>query len=327
MRKAVFVSFLLLVFVFAVPALSSYGNPAAAPEAAGVPEASPARISQGADAEITVRVSFGGDVRELPLDQYLRGVVAAEMPASFEPEALKAQAVAARTYTLRKIRYGSNLEGADVSTSPQDSSAYIDAAAAAANWGAAAETYAEKIARAVSDTDGVVMLYNGEPIDAVFHSSSDGHTESAKDVWGNDLPYLRSVSSPETSDSVPNYYGSKEVTAAEFKKAILAKYPAAKLTGKPSGWFKNEVRSEYSRVLSVEIGGVAVPGTALRSLFSLRSTAFQITPKEDSVLFTTTGYGHGVGMSQYGANALAKQGKTYREILSWYYTGVTIGKE
>ena len=179
--------------------------------------------------------------------------------------------------------------------------------------------------QAVADTDGQVVLYDGAPIMAVFHSSSAGATAGIGEVWTAELPYLVSVKSPEDSDSVPNYYSVNTFTAEEFRATFQKAHPEAKLSGDTSGWIRDVVLTDAGRVSSAVVGGVTVTGKELRSLYGLRSTAFTVEADGKSVTFHVTGYGHGVGMSQYGANELAKEGKTWQEILQWYYTGVTIG--
>ena len=281
--------------------------------------------SPSADSQTQIRVALtDGSVLTLGLDQYLWRVVAAEMPASFELEALKAQAAAARTYTLSKL--GRTVEkhpDADVCTDITCCQAYIDPDQAAANWGDNGAAYTAKITSAVSETDGMAVLYDGQPIQAVFFSSAAGRTVDAVEVWGNSVPYLTGVDSPE-GDEVPNYHSTVTFTLEEFKSKLLAQYPDADLSGDPAGWFQNTVPNSAGGVEQVDVGGVTVSGGALRTLLGLRSTSFTVTAGSQGVTFSVTGYGHGVGMSQYGANALAKQGKTYDEILKWYYTGVEV---
>lgn len=277
------------------------------------------------DAARQVRLKLkDGSVLTLGLDQYLWRVVAAEMPASFEPEALRAQAVAARTYTASKMaRAVENHPDADVCADSKCCQAYIEPAEAAANWGAGAEGYAAKIAAAVADTDGMVATYNGAPIQAVFFSSAAGRTVDAVEVWGNAVPYLTGVESPE-GEEVPNYHSTAAFTPAEFRELFLAAYPEAELSGDPADWFQNFVPTSAGGVGTVEVGGVTVTGGALRSLLGLRSANFTVEAGEEGLTFSVTGYGHAVGMSQYGANALAKEGKTWQEIIRWYYTGVEL---
>lgn len=178
--------------------------------------------------------------------------------------------------------------------------------------------------QAVRDTDGQVILYNGQPILAAFHSSSAGVTANSGDVWVSTLPYLHSVESPEGGDTVPNYYSVKEIPAAEFQQTFLAAYPEASFAGGPETWITGRVENASGQVESICIGGITVEGTQVRSLFGLRSACFTAEAAADRVTFRVTGFGHGVGMSQYGANRLAQEGKSWQEILHWYYTGVTI---
>ena len=277
------------------------------------------------DGETVLKVLDGDEVREMTVGEYLVGVVRAEMPASFEEEALKAQAVAARTYTYYKIQTGGNHgDTADICTDSTCCQAYIGEEQARSNWGADADENESKIEAAVRDTDGQVILYGGVPILAVFHSSSAGMTRAAGQVWLNDLPYLQSVTSPEQGNSIPNYYSRVEFTAEEFREKVLASYPEADLSGDISGWLQNAVTDTAGSVESVDVGGVSMKGSTLRSVLGLRSACFEWEAADGKLVFFVTGYGHGVGMSQYGANQMAKEGADYRTILTHYYTGVTV---
>lgn len=290
-------------------------------------EIAPAEESNapGEDDGREVRVLMkDGTIETMPLSGYLWGVVAAEMPASFEPDALRAQAVCARTYTAWKSSAGKH-EGAEICADSSCCQAYTTRGDAFARWGEAAAEYEAKIAAAVADTDGVILTWEGEPIQAVFFSSSTEKTEDAAAVWGAQLPYLVSVESPEGAE-VPNYHSSVTLAAAEARALILAAYPGAKLSGSPADWFSDVSYTASGRVESVEVGGVTLSGGGARALFSLRSACFTIEAGEEAVTFSVTGYGHGVGMSQYGANAMAKAGKSWREILLHYYTGVTFAE-
>jgi stage II sporulation protein D len=276
------------------------------------------------DGSYTIRVLLGDQVETMTMGEYLQGVVRAEMPASFEQQALCAQAVAARTYTLYKMATGGNHgDVADVCGDPTCCQAYLDKETAYSNWGDRAENYEAKVENAVSLTDGQTILYEGQPILAVFHSSSAGQTKNSGEVWSGDLPYLKSVSSPEGGD-VPNYYSRAEFTPAEFKKLFLASYPEADLSGSMDGWIGERKVSEDGNVDSVTVGGVSVRGTQMRTIFSLRSTTFETEIQNGNIAFFVTGYGHGVGMSQYGAQQMAKDGSDWREIITHYYTGVTV---
>ncbi|MDY4966456.1 MAG: stage II sporulation protein D [Dysosmobacter sp.] len=276
------------------------------------------------DSARTLRVLDGDTVTEMSFSDYLQGVLRAEMPASFQEDALRAQAVAARTYTYYKMSSGGNHgDTADICTDHSCCQAFLGKEKAADNWGKNAERYEAKIENAVSATDGQVMLYGGAPILAVFHSSSAGETWNSGEVWAQDLPYLQSVSSPE-GEGVPNYYSTVELTEAEFREKFLAARPEADLSGPASGWIRDPVMDGV-HVESVTIGGVSVSGPSVRSIFGLRSASFTAEAGDGKITFYVTGYGHGVGLSQYGANAMAEAGSTWREILEHYYTGVTIG--
>ena len=333
MKSVIATALVLVLVLFLAPMLLVRGDPLAAPDGQtpqpeatlpASPEAKPTELR--ADTETSVRVKRAdGTVETLTMADYLWRVVAAEMPASFETEAIKAQAVTARTYSLWKMSGESqNHPDADLCDDITCCQAYIDPLQAADNWGDAAGKYTQKIAGAISATDGQAILYNGAPIDAVFFSSAAGRTVDAVSVWGSSVPYLTSVASPE-GEEVPNYRTTAEFGAEEFRKTFLAQYPEGDLSGAPETWFGAPTLTAAGSVDTIEIGGVPVKGTAVRGLFSLRSATFSVQGTGEKVAFSVTGYGHGVGMSQYGANALAREGKGYEEILKWYYTGVSIG--
>lgn len=263
-------------------------------------------------------------VREVLLEEYIIGVLCAEMPASFDAEALKAQAVAARTYTINKIKNNINAPehiGGDICTDFAHCQAYISEKDARKNWGKNADEYYKKCKDAVFKTSGEVMIYDDEPVKAVFHSSSSGMTENAKDVWGGDVPYLVSVESPG-EELCPSHKSEVVKSIKEFK-TILSK--EQKLDYKKK-IFGNIERSNAGAVKSIEIFGEKFKGTKIRSLFGLRSACFNVIQSGDNVIFKVTGNGHGVGMSQYGANYMASEGSKYEEILKTYYKGVEIVK-
>ena len=334
MKILIMISVILAIFALILPIALSLANPL--PPAIGeetteqpADSTAPAETEPAVheDDEITLRLLTDGQVEEVTMFDYLVGVVAAEMPASFQPEALKAQAVAARTYALYRILASSsdNHDAADVCDDSACCNAYKSLSELAEKWGDNYESYLKKIKAAVRGTDGICLLYEDEPILAVFHSSSAGNTEASQNVWSSALPYLVSVISPETEEQVPDYVSSVTVSQADFKETLQRVYPEADLAGDASGWIGDITYTESGRIDTIMIGGFAVEGTALRALFDLRSTAVGLTVEEGSVTFLTTGYGHGVGMSQYGADTLAEEGYTFREILLWYYTGVTFG--
>ena len=275
-----------------------------------------------ADEKRKVTVLIGDKPYEMTVHDYLIKVVAAEMPVSFEPEALKAQAVAARTYLQRALASPKH-DNADICASSDCCQAYSTEKKLREKWGEDYERYLEKITAAVENTDGEYLSYEGKAALAAFHSSSAGVTENSGAIW-NELPYLVSVSSPETAENVPNYISKLTLKDIDFRDTILYLKPEADMTGEASSWVSDIKRNDSGRVEKAVIGGVEFTGAELRKLFSLRSTAFELSHSDGQFTFTVTGYGHGVGMSQYGANAMAKNGSDYKEILAHYYPGTTL---
>lgn len=252
---------------------------------------------------------------------FLIYTVAAELPASYPPEALKAQAVAAYTYyTYQKNRHAAGVEGADFSDVPGDFPSSYTTDALKERWGDQYEHYLQKIADAVDSVAGEMMLYEGKPIFAAYHSCNSGMTETAKTVWGVDYPYLQSVAS--SGDALSPKYTS---TATVSDKEFAAAFPDLKLTGDAAGWISGTPTvSAAGTVTAITIGGKEYTGREVRSALELRSACFTVTHGKDGFTFTVKGYGHGVGMSQYGAKEMADRGFTYEEILKHYYHGVTI---
>lgn len=321
MRKYAAAGLVLTVLLFGGAYLAA-GGPAAEPE-----PAAPETAAVHHDRDVTLTIQDGDTTEQMTLERYLTGVVRGEMPASFEMEALRAQAAAERSYVYYQLAAGRKNAhpDADFCTDHTCCSAYLSETAAREKWGGDFAPWNTRVEQAVSDTDGQVVLYNGRPILAVFHSSSAGRTAAAGDVWSGDLPYLVSVDSPEGEETVPNYYSTVTFTAAEAKEKLLAAHPELKLSGTPDRWFGAAAENGSGRVETVSVGGTDIEGTELRRIFGLRSACFTVAADSESVTFRVTGYGHGVGMSQYGANQLAREGKTWQEILEWYYTGATVG--
>ena len=326
MRQSAAAALALTVLLFGGAYLAAGKHPAqeTEPDGGAVREQS----AQGQkDGGVQLAVKNGDAVEIMALDVYLQGVVRGEMPASFELEALKAQAAAERTYIYYQLAAGRKEAhpNADVCTDPSCCNAWLSEEAAREKWGGDFDGWESRIEEAVAATDGQVALYDGQPILAVFHSSSAGKTAGAGDVWSGDMPYLRSVDSPEGEETVPNYYSAAEFTAAEAKALLAQAHPELTFSGGPDKWFGAVEKDESGRVGTVEVCGAPLRGVEVRRIFSLRSACFTIDAQADGVTFRVTGYGHGVGMSQYGANELARQGKTWQEILTWYYAGITIG--
>ena len=261
-----------------------------------------------------VRLLKDGEVFVLSLRDYLIGAVAGEMPVSFGEEALKAQAVAIRTYLLASERH----DDADICADSQCCLAWADFLTLQERWGENYETNLALVARAVDDTAGMYLTYEDKPIQAVFHASSGGTTESSAAVWAS-LPYLVSVETPETADTVENLISQVAISPEEFAAAL-----ELEPTDSPEDWIQDIRLSDSGRVKGVLLCGKAFTGTYIRTLFSLRSTDFDLTWNGTQFIFTVTGHGHGVGMSQYGAKLLAQQGYTYADILAHYYPGTNL---
>ncbi|MDO4562588.1 MAG: stage II sporulation protein D [Clostridia bacterium] len=269
--------------------------------------------------KIKVLFTDTNETREVNLEEYLVGVVCAEMPASFETEALRAQAVAARTYCVKKRADNSPHEGgADVCSNPSHCKAYTSRE----NYTGGDENY-EKIRAAVRDTAGEILVYDGEPILAAFHSSSGGRTEAAKEVWGGEYPYLVSVESAgEEADS--GYRDKIEMPFTEFRDKLLLSNNAVVLNSPAD--ISAPSFTAGGDVADIAIGGQSFSGGEIRLIFNLKSACFTINATNETVVIETIGYGHGVGMSQYGANAMAKEGKSKVDILTHYYSGCKIKK-
>jgi stage II sporulation protein D len=276
------------------------------------------------DVQIKVYDAKADPTRRMDPEAYLVGVVAAEMPASFEPEALKAQAVAARTYTMRRLSDPCGKSGAHICTDSTCCQAYRTDAELHENWGKNYDKNLAKITKAVTATRYQVALYDGELIEALYHSSSGGMTEDAQHVFAQAEPYLVGVESPGEEASA-KFESQVKYSNKEFARLINKARSDAKLSaGKLREQVKIVSRYESGRVQEVKAGGATFTGRELREIFDLNSANFTFSFTDSNVVIDITGYGHGVGMSQYGANAMAKKGKDYLEILTHYYTGITV---
>ncbi len=267
-----------------------------------------------------------GEIEELPLDTYLLGVVSAEMPANFEQEALNAQALVARTYTIYSIVHNKNKHGdADICDDSGCCQAWISKEDRMARWDEAErENNWRKIEIAVNTTAGKIITYNGEVIDAFFHSNSGGTTEAPVNVWGGtNYPYLQSV---ETAgeDAYSQYSSEVVLTKEELKNKILAKHADFSIDYSQSDCIQILEYTESGRVKTIKIGNLNLSGVEVRSLLGLRSANFEVSIDGDNIKFSVKGYGHGVGMSQTGADSMAKQGSNYEKIVKHFYTGVEI---
>ena len=254
-----------------------------------------------------------GSLQKIELEEYIVGVVGAEMPALFNIEALKAQAIIARTYALKAKAKGRTLKDNESNQS------YKTNEELQVLWGGNYNSYYTKVKMAVNETEGMVLTYNGNYIEAVYHSTSNGMTESSVNVWGNYYPYLVSVSSKYDNFNV-SFSVSREISYQELTNKLgfyINKETIIELNGKTSG----------NRVESVKIDDHVYKGIDFRNILGLRSADFDIEFTDNGIIFTTRGYGHGVGLSQYGANGMAKNGYNYETILKHYYPGVNLTKK
>ncbi len=266
-----------------------------------------------------------GEIEELNLDQYLYGVVSSEMPANFEEEALKAQAVVARTYTIYKITNGNKHENADICDDSKCCQAWISKEARFEKWN---ETEREnnwsKIVSAVDSTKGKIIMYEGKPINAFFHSNSGGKTEIASSVWGGkDEPYLQAVETSGESNYT-QYSSELTISKEEFIEKIKQYHNDFEIDFSSDNQIEVLEYTEGQRIKKIKIGNLELAGTEIRNIFGLKSAKFEILVEGENVKFNVLGYGHGVGMSQTGADSMAKEGKNYEEIIKHYYTGVEI---
>ncbi len=264
-------------------------------------------------------------IEELPLDEYLYGVVSAEMPVDFELEALKAQAVVARTYTIYKIMQNElKHENAHICDDSSCCQAWISKEDRLAKWEENKEEKWNKIVLAVNETKGRIITYEGMPINAFFHSNSGGATEAPIDVWGGTgYPYLQTV---ETSgeDAYTQYSSEVKMSKEEFISKIRGVYSDFDVNFDDDNCIQIIDYTSGGRVRTIKIGNHNLSGVEVRSIFSLRSANFIVEIEPDNVKFKVIGYGHGVGMSQTGADSLAKQGNNYEDIIKHFYTGIEI---
>ncbi|MNM08063.1 Amidase enhancer precursor [compost metagenome] len=323
------------------------GGPKPAASAAAGPSAAP----EAAQPKVSVYLSATGQIERLPLEDYVTGVVAAEMPASFELEALKAQAVAARTFIVRRLLAGDHSgvpEGAADVMDTVAHQAYLSSAELERRFTKAGRPGdLAKLRRATVETRGVVMTYQGAPITASFFSSSGGYTENSEDYWKNAVPYLRSVASPWDREVNPQLAATATFSPAELREKLgvsgylqgaseaamaeqgagLRPVPLAAEQG-DSGMPVIKVLSVTAghRVREISIDGKIFTGREIREKLGLRSSQFTWTIKNGNIAITTYGSGHGVGMSQWGADGMAKEGATATQILKHYYSGISFAQ-
>ena len=262
-----------------------------------------------ADETVILRVLHGEQVEQMTLSRYLAGVVSGELTEDFPMEAKKAQAVAARTFALRRATEGKH-EAADICTDSSCCQAWDPVPS-------------ETALQAVRETDGLVLIYEEELIEATYFSCSGGRTESAEEVWGNAVPYLQAVDSPGEEDA-PRFREEIELTGENFIARLQTLYPELAPWGEPYEWFGEISYTDGNGVDIVEICGIPIEGIQLRKLFGLRSTNIRFSVNAEAITISTLGYGHRVGLSQYGARAMALEGELFSEILGHYYKNTEI---
>ncbi len=325
MKKYLITIFLAFAIMTAVPAIV-LGTPqkAKSTNELKVEIVSESDIQNAADNEDTITVFISADEKSTPLStfEYVCGSVAAEMPVTYSDEALKAQAVACLTNALRMKKSG-GVNGADITDNSALHQGYMSNDVRREKWGDNYEKYEQKLEKAVKAVEGKALYYKGELCIAAFSALSSGTTESAENAWGENVPYLVSV--PSKCDRLSPYY-STAVTydAARFSECAKALGSDFNEPQQLSDAVKILEISDAGTVLKAEICGEEYTGAQIREAFALKSPCFSVQCGEKSVTFVVSGYGHGVGMSQYGADYMAKQGRTYEEILTHYYKGAKV---
>ena len=320
MKKIIGCAFFILAFMFILP-LGVMKKPETVKVSAAV--TSQVISQDGSFRADTLRVldKESGTVTEMTPEEYIFGVLAAEMPALYDKEALKAQAVAAYTFALNRQTENADKDY-DLTTDFSTDQSFITEEEAREKWGDKADEYCDKLKGAVKEVENFAVTYDGKPILAVYHAISSGKTEDCENVWGKAYPYLKSVASP--GDSLAPDYISKAVFSADDLRDKLSK--TVELSGEPQDYFGKTERTASGTVKSIEVCGSDLSGGEIRSALSLKSSDFEVLYKDGEFVFTVYGYGHGVGMSQYGADCMAKQGSDFKEILLHYYRGCRVEK-
>ena len=269
--------------------------------------------------DVPVYRSQSKEIENIALEEYVIGVVASEMPADFETEALKAQALAARTYITKRLmndqRFGA--PKGSVVTDTQNHQVYKNDKELQAAWGKDYNWKLKKVTEAVAATQGKILTYDNQPIEALFFSTSNGYTENSEDYWEEPIPYLKSVES-KWDEKSPKFYDQEVIPLQEFERRLGVTIKNGGSVGKITGLTPGK------RVATVEVGGKKFSGRVIREKLGLKSSDFTWELKGDSVVIETKGFGHGVGMSQFGANFMAEDGKAYTDIVSYYYKGAAI---
>ena len=313
--------------LFVIPLFAMFGTPAAAREEEP-PASSPLDTQESEEDGFSILDTSTGEVVQVSRLEFLRGGTAAEVPPTYEPEALKAQAIAAYTYYARlrdqqRASPDPSLKGADFSADLSIGEKYVTPALMESRYEERAAEYTARLDEAARAVDGLALTYNGELIEAVFFAISSGATESSADMWGGERPYLVAVASPGDSYA-SGFQTQADFSAEEVREALLSLDSSLSLGEDPAAWLGGSTRTPSGSVLSLTAGGKELSGADVRSALGLRSQNFTAACSGDAFTFTVRGYGHGVGMSQVGAQAMAQQGAAWQEIVSWYYPGVSI---
>ncbi len=308
-----FAAAFLILSMLCIPFLSLAAKNADEPHSLGKPSVI---------TEKTVRLKTGDTVADIDVSEYIFGVVAAEIPASYHEEAIKAQAVAAYTYTLYKSAQNAELDYDITSDSALDQ-AYLPDDKIREKWGDSYTANKEKFERCIKEVSGLYISYNSAPIFAAYHAISSGKTEACADVFGGDYPYLVAVES--IGDLLcPDYIAKTEIPISTVREKLSE---LCSLPNSEAEFIKEITRTPSGGVKTAIVGDKLLEGTQLRSALSLRSANFDLEISGDNFIFTTHGYGHGVGLSQNGANYMAESGSKYDEILLWYYKDCVLIKQ
>ncbi|MGA9287271.1 MAG: stage II sporulation protein D [Anaerobacillus sp.] len=309
---------ILLPSILVLPYGATYTEPAPVSKGNKVKEKE--KVSKEETVSVPVYRSEKSKTMDIPIEDYVMGVVAAEMPSEFNIEALKAQALTARTFVVAKLTNPpGDLPSEAVVTDTVQDQVYKDKDQLKQSWGKDFDKKYAKIQEAVDSTAGQILTYEGNPIYASFFSTSNGYTENSEDYWENAAPYLRSVESPWDVDS-PKYEDTVSFTVGEFEKKLGVSLPGDGSIG------SIKTLTAGKRVAEASVNGKTYSGREIRDLLGLRSSDFSWKRTGNSIAVTTKGYGHGVGMSQYGANGMAEEGKGYSDIVKYYYKGVAISE-
>ncbi len=345
MKQKLIFALLLLATMLLVPLLAihgaetetqnSSGETASASDPVSVPETASAESAAGTSSVNTEEASFRildeatGNVLTVTDREFLIGAVAVEMPLTYHDEALKAQAVACYTiYDKKRTEQRQNpdaaLKGADFSCNTADWLIYVTKEKMQERWGDSFETHYAHLQQVCESVGLQKLVYQGEPVLATYYAISAGQTEASEDIWGGKREYLVAVASPNDVQA-PGYETTVTKSSDEVRTAILKKWPSCQLGSDPSQWITDPIRTASGSVRSMAVGSLVATGEELRTLFGLRSANFTVSCTEsDGFVFTVHGYGHGVGMSQYGADAMARAGSDYKAILQWYYPGTEL---